>query len=174
MSTSHRIVWEPIGPEDPLPRGMVLCTNNIEATRNDGTMSHVWVGKLKKKKLSKEYSDRYEIQAQPATDYYSLGAIRHIDFWAPLPQYLDSLDRLKLHGSEDTIWYSTVDDEKFLSKDQESQEKDDQEEAERIKKNLLRNLTLQKHTSLGSRKRSLIPNKNYQLDEEGFAIVKYD
>lgn len=109
-----RIRWNEIDPNNPvnLPNKVVLCTNNIEATVNDGTMSHVWVAKLKKVKLSKEYSEAYRIDGVKSVDYYGIGDIMHIDYWAELRGGLKvdhtgcQIENLKLLGSKKSGYYS--------------------------------------------------------------------
>ena len=85
MSNHPTIIWKYIDPnkKDKLPTDIVLCTNNIEATYNHGQMSHVWIGKLKRKTLGKDYVDKYEVECTPFYDNFSsCGNVRHIDYYA--------------------------------------------------------------------------------------------
>jgi len=100
-SSRTRIPWKTIGRHDVLPTSLVLCTNNIESKRDDGTMSRLWIAILKRKKVGK----RYEIQATNYDDYYTPEPIRNINYWAYIPAdgYLGALT---LKGTKETGYYS--------------------------------------------------------------------
>lgn len=110
-----KIIWNHIDCNNPnLPNKPVLCTNNIKSTRNDGTMSHVWVSKLKKVKLGKDYSDYYRIDGENCNDYHGIGAIMHIDYWADLKDNVKldhtnrQIENLRLLGSKELGYYSVI------------------------------------------------------------------
>lgn len=84
--SGSKVEWKEISgkvaPEN-LPKDRVLCSNNIEATLNDGTMSHIWEATLVVR--------GGEVIGLKPVDYWSVfpsssdTAVWRVSYWAPIP-----------------------------------------------------------------------------------------
>ncbi len=110
-----KIKWEYIDPNNPqLPPGTVICTNNIEAGIENGKMTHVWIGKIQKKKLGKDYNEKYKIYCLTKCDYYGTGLVESIDYWSKVPNGVkfehtgDKIENLRVFGGALHGYYSVI------------------------------------------------------------------
>jgi hypothetical protein len=82
---------------DQLPKGKVLCTNNMLACTPSKTMTHVWVATLALRKQTGVIGlDPIQMDGFGINFAGSTGPVWNITHWAPLPQPWNSKWELKL------------------------------------------------------------------------------
>lgn len=77
------ITWNKITRSKALPKGRVLCTNNIEAGKDQ--MTHVWTANLKRKKNEVIGEQPFELTGIIGLPDHP-GDVYGIDYWAFLPE----------------------------------------------------------------------------------------